>query len=74
MNQGQYRWTLIGVLILKKHPGANGSFDGFHDLETIMAKINVSDELIFEFNNSPKPFELTCTGENWAPQGPENLV
>jgi len=47
--------------------------DGYHDIETIMAKINWYDELLFEDGNRPG-IELICEGPHWAPEGEENLV
>ena len=47
--------------------------DGFHDIETVMAKVDYFDELLIK--ESPRPgIHLTCTGPHWAPEGPENLV
>lgn len=57
----------LSLLITGKRP------DGFHGIETIMAKINWYDELFFE-SNPGEGFELVCKGPHWAPEGPENLV
>ena len=47
--------------------------DGFHELETIMAKISYYDEIFVESN--PKgDIALVCKGPEWAPEGPDNLV
>lgn len=47
--------------------------DGFHNIETIMAKVDCFDTLLI--NQSSRPgIHLTCTGPHWAPDGPENLV
>ena len=47
--------------------------DGFHELETIMAKINLFDELLIE-GGDKGGIELVCKGPQWAPDGEENLV
>ncbi|AQT69647.1 4-diphosphocytidyl-2-C-methyl-D-erythritol kinase [Anaerohalosphaera lusitana] len=46
--------------------------DGFHEIETVMAKVNWYDELLIERIESG--IELFCEGPYWAPEGPENLV
>ena len=57
----------LSLLITGKRP------DGFHGIETLMAKINWYDGLLFEPGQTDD-FELICTGPHWAPDGPENLV
>ena len=57
----------LSLLIAGKRP------DGFHELKTIMAKIDWMDELLFEPTDKPG-IDLTCTGPCWAPDGEENLV
>ncbi|MFA5238440.1 MAG: 4-(cytidine 5'-diphospho)-2-C-methyl-D-erythritol kinase [Phycisphaerae bacterium] len=57
----------LSLLIAGKRP------DGFHEIETIMAKVNFYDELFIEKSNKPG-IELLCTGPQWAPQGKENLI
>lgn len=47
--------------------------DGFHELETVMAKINLYDEIFIEAGNL-KGIELVCSGDCWSPEGSENLV
>lgn len=47
--------------------------DGFHGIETLMAKVNWYDELLFE-PMQQEGIELICTGPHWAPEGEENLV
>jgi 4-diphosphocytidyl-2-C-methyl-D-erythritol kinase len=57
----------LSLLVAGKRP------DGYHELETIMAKINWYDEILIE----PRPaggIELVCAGAHWAPDGPDNLV
>ncbi len=46
--------------------------DGYHNLETVMAKIAFYDELLFDIGKSQK-LELVCKG-NWSPEGKDNLV
>jgi len=55
------------LLITGKRP------DGFHGIETLMAKIDWYDELLFEPGRSDG-IELVCRGPHWAPEGPDNLV
>jgi 4-diphosphocytidyl-2-C-methyl-D-erythritol kinase len=57
----------LSLLIAGKRP------DGFHELETVMAKIDLRDELLIQ-HGSQDGIELLCQGRHWAPQGPENLV
>lgn len=57
----------LSLLISGKRP------DGFHGIETLMAKIDWYDELLFEHGSSDG-IELICTGPHWAPDGEENLV
>jgi 4-diphosphocytidyl-2-C-methyl-D-erythritol kinase len=47
--------------------------DGFHNIETVMAKVDYFDELLISKSATPG-IQLTCTGPHWAPDGPENLV
>jgi 4-diphosphocytidyl-2-C-methyl-D-erythritol kinase len=47
--------------------------DGFHEIETIMAKVDFFDEILIQQN--PKPgIELICKGPYSVPEGEENLV
>ena len=57
----------LSLLITGKRP------DGYHGIETLMAKINWYDELLFEPGQADG-IELICTGPHWAPDGEENLV
>ena len=57
----------LSLLITGKRP------DGFHGIETVMAKINWYDELLFEATDK-EGIELICTGSYWAPDGEDNLV
>jgi 4-diphosphocytidyl-2-C-methyl-D-erythritol kinase len=47
--------------------------DGFHEIETIMAKINWYDEILIQPGRQTG-IELICRGSNWAPAGEDNLV
>jgi 4-diphosphocytidyl-2-C-methyl-D-erythritol kinase len=57
----------LSLLITGKRP------DGYHGIETVMAKINWCDELLLE-NGTAEGLQLVCTGKYWAPDGPENLI
>jgi 4-diphosphocytidyl-2-C-methyl-D-erythritol kinase len=57
----------LSLLVSGKRP------DGYHELETIMAKVDYYDELLFEWGTKPG-IELICTGPYWAPDGQDNLV
>jgi 4-diphosphocytidyl-2-C-methyl-D-erythritol kinase len=57
----------LSLLIAGKRP------DGFHDIETVMAKVNFFDELTIAPGRK-RGIELVCTGPCWAPEGKENLV
>jgi 4-diphosphocytidyl-2-C-methyl-D-erythritol kinase len=54
------------LLVADKRP------DGFHDIETLMAKITFYDELFFETGKA-EGIELICNGL-WSPAGGDNLV
>jgi len=57
----------LSLLVAGKRP------DGFHELETIMAKVNWYDEIIIE-PGQKQGIELICSGPHWAPEGEENLI
>jgi 4-diphosphocytidyl-2-C-methyl-D-erythritol kinase len=57
----------LSLLIAGKRP------DGFHEIETIMAKVNWYDEILIQAGRKPG-IELICKGPHWAPKGRENLV
>ena len=57
----------LSLLIAGKRP------DGFHDIETVMAKVNFYDEILIE-PGKKADIELVCKGPHWAPEGKENLV
>jgi len=47
--------------------------DGYHEIETIMAKVNWFDEILIQQSQKPG-IELVCEGAYWAPEGRENLI
>jgi len=57
----------LSLLVAGKRP------DGFHELETIMAKVNWYDEILIE-PGQKQGIELVCQGPQWAPEGQENLI
>ncbi len=57
----------LSLLIAGKRP------DGFHEIETIMAKVNWYDEILIE-SSAKAGIEFACNGPEWAPEGEENLV
>ena len=57
----------LSLLIAGKRP------DGYHELETIMAKIDWYDEILIQAGRQAG-IELICQGSEWAPQSKDNLV
>ncbi len=57
----------LSLLVAGKRP------DGFHEIETIMAKVNFYDEILIEKTNEAS-IELICKGPLQAPKGKDNLV
>jgi len=57
----------LSLLVAGKRP------DGFHELETVMAKIDWYDEILIQPGDK-KGIELICNGREWAPAGEDNLV
>ena len=55
------------LLIAGKRP------DGFHEIETIMTKIDYYDEIFIE-RGQKKGIELVCNGQYPVPDGEDNLV
>lgn len=47
--------------------------DGFHGIETVMAKIAWYDQIIIDHSDK-SGVELICKGAHWAPQDDSNLV
>jgi 4-diphosphocytidyl-2-C-methyl-D-erythritol kinase len=57
----------LSLLIAGKRP------DGFHEIETVMAKVDFFDEILIQ-QGQKDGIELDCKGPNWAPKGKENLI
>jgi 4-diphosphocytidyl-2-C-methyl-D-erythritol kinase len=57
----------LSLLIAGKRP------DGFHEIETVMAKIDWYDEVLLQ-PAGRSGIELICDGPQWAPPGEDNLV
>ena len=57
----------LSLLIAGKRP------DGFHEIKTVMAKVNFFDEIFIE-EGQKAGIELICTGPHWAPDGKDNLI
>jgi len=57
----------ISLLIAGKRP------DGFHEIETVMAKVSYFDEIDIHLGQKAG-IQLTCQGPHWAPEGRDNLV
>jgi 4-diphosphocytidyl-2-C-methyl-D-erythritol kinase len=57
----------LSLLIAGKRP------DGFHEIETIMAKVNWYDEILIQ-QGQKAGIQLLCSGPEWAPEGKENLI
>jgi len=51
----------LSLLVAGKRP------DGYHEIETLMAKVNLYDELFFEPGRR-KGVELVCKGRYWSPE------
>ena len=47
--------------------------DGYHEIETIMAKVNWYDEILIQ-RGRKAGIELVCKGPYWAPKGRRNLI
>ena len=57
----------LSLLIAGKRP------DGFHEIETLMAKVEFFDEILIR-EGTRRGIELICNGPEWAPKGKDNLV
>jgi 4-diphosphocytidyl-2-C-methyl-D-erythritol kinase len=57
----------LSLLIAGKRP------DGFHEIETVMAKVDWYDEIRIEPAQQAQ-IEFSCEGPRWAPQDRTNLV
>jgi len=57
----------LSLLVAGKRP------DGYHEIETIMAKVDLFDEILIR-QGKKNGIALLCEGPQWAPPGRENLV
>ena len=57
----------LSLLIAGQRP------DGFHEIETVMTKVDWFDEILFQ-QGQKTGIELVCKGQYWAPEGKENLI
>ncbi len=57
----------LSLVITGKRP------DGFHNIETIMAKIDYYDEIFIEPSDKDT-IDVTCDGAYWVPSGSDNLI
>ena len=57
----------LSLLIAGKRP------DGYHEIKTVMAKVDWFDELLFE-EGTKEGIELVCGGKYEIPEGKDNLV
>jgi len=57
----------LSLLIAGQRP------DGFHEIETVMAKVNFFDEILIR-QGQKSGIELLCKGPYWAPAGKQNLI
>jgi 4-diphosphocytidyl-2-C-methyl-D-erythritol kinase len=48
--------------------------DGYHDIATVMAPLELADGLIFEIEEGPSAVAVTCEGRKGAPDGAGNLA
>jgi 4-diphosphocytidyl-2-C-methyl-D-erythritol kinase len=75
------QFTKVGDGLLVRAPGkinlsllvAGKRADGYHDIETLMAKVNWYDEILIE-PGQRAGIELICQGPNPVPEGEDNLV
>ena len=57
----------LSLLIAGKRP------DGFHEIETVMAKVNWYDEIFIQ-QGQKAGIELVCKGPHWSPPPEDNLI
>ncbi|MEJ2702363.1 MAG: 4-(cytidine 5'-diphospho)-2-C-methyl-D-erythritol kinase [Sedimentisphaerales bacterium] len=57
----------LSLLVAGKRP------DGFHELETLMAKVDWYDQIVIQPGRRAG-VELVCEGPRWSPEGADNLV
>ena len=75
----QFEW--VGDALLVRAPAklnlslliAGKTPDGFHDIETVMAKVDWYDKIRIEPGQTTE-IEFFCAGPRWAPQDQTNLV
>jgi 4-diphosphocytidyl-2-C-methyl-D-erythritol kinase len=79
VGKAQFR-TVSGGLLVRAPAKINLSLvvagkrpDGYHEIETVMAKVNRYDEIRIQRGQKPG-IELICRGPYWTPEGRENLV
>ena len=78
---GKEQITIISDGLLVRAPAkinlslliAGQRADGFHEIETVMAKVDWFDEILFQ-QGQKTGIELVCKGPYWAPEGKENLI
>jgi len=78
---GKEQFTTVGDGLLVLAPAkinlsllvAGKRSDGFHEIETVMAKVNLYDEILIQ-PGQKAGIELVCRGPCWAPEGKENLI
>ena len=78
---GKEQITVVGDGLLVRAPAkinlslliAGQQADGFHEIETVMAKVDWFDEILFQ-QGQKTGIELVCKGPYWAPEGKENLI
>ena len=81
MSVGKEQFETVGDGLLVRAPAkinlslliAGRRPDGFHEIETVMAKVNFYDQILIE-STAKAGIELLCKGPEWAPEGEENLV
>jgi 4-diphosphocytidyl-2-C-methyl-D-erythritol kinase len=80
MNEKEQFETVSGGLLVRAPAKVNLSLliagkrpDGFHEIETIMAKVNWYDEILIQ-QGRKTGIELVCKGPHWAPKGRKNLI
>jgi 4-diphosphocytidyl-2-C-methyl-D-erythritol kinase len=79
----QEQFTTIGDTLLVRAPAkinlslliAGKREDGFHEIETLMAKVDLYDELLIERGEGDGGrIEFSCTGRYSCPSGSDNIV
>lgn len=78
---GKEQFETVGSGLLVRAPAkinlsllvAGQRADGFHEIETIMAKVDLFDEILIQPSRKTG-IELLCEGPHWAPAGEDNLI